>query len=98
MSGSKLTIKNLDAGLIQLDRDASRQQEHLYNAEFQIQQIERKISRGMGERSDDEKKELKLQIEENEKLLSDIKDKKKTLQGNYLGPARGYHYHLQGHS
>ena len=31
-----------------------RQQELLYNAEFQIQQIERKVARGLGERSDEE--------------------------------------------
>ena len=39
-----------------------RQQELLYNAEFQIQQIERKVARGLGERSDEEKKKLKLEI------------------------------------
>ena len=36
-----------------------RQQELLYNAEFQIQQTERKVARGLGERSDEEKKSLK---------------------------------------
>jgi hypothetical protein len=45
-----------------LDKDAAKQQELLYNAEFQIQQIERKIARGMGERSDEEKKALKAQV------------------------------------
>jgi coiled-coil domain-containing protein 39 len=69
---------------VQLDREASRQQELLYNAEFQIQQIERKISRGMGERSDDEKKALKSQIIENENILAGIKEKKKILQSKLL--------------
>ena len=36
-----------------------RQQELLYNAEFQIQQIERKVARGLGERSDEEKRQLR---------------------------------------
>ena len=46
--GAKSISKNLDFTLQGLDREASRQQELLYNAEFQIQQIERKISRGLG--------------------------------------------------
>ena len=62
ISGSKSIANNLESQLHKLDKEAARQQELLYNAEFQIQQIERKIARGMGERSDEEKKVLRAQI------------------------------------
>ena len=41
------------------DKEAARQQDLLYNAEIQIQQIERKVARGMGERSDGKRIALK---------------------------------------
>jgi coiled-coil domain-containing protein 39 len=78
--GSKSTSKNLEGQLTQLDREAARQQELLYSAEFQIQQIERKIARGMGERSDEEKRALKAQIEECESRHEMAKEKRKMLQ------------------
>lgn len=80
ISGCKSISRNLDAQLNQLDKEAARQQELLYNAEFQIQQIERKIARGMGERSDEEKLELKKQIETLEHILEGHKEKRKLLQ------------------
>lgn len=80
ISGSRSISRNLDGQLNQLDKEAARQQELLYNAEFQIQQIERKIARGMGERSDDEKIELKKQIETLERQLEQVKEKRKVLQ------------------
>ena len=72
--------KNLDFQLNRLDKEASRQQELLYNAEFQIQQIERKVARGMGERSDEEKRQLRAQIAECEKNLEQGREKRKMLQ------------------
>ena len=80
ISGNKSIMKNLEGQLNQLDREAARQQELLYNAEFQIQQIERKINRGLGERSDEEKIKLKKQIEINEEILLQNKERKKILQ------------------
>jgi chromosome segregation ATPase len=80
ITGTKSTAHNMDAQLLQLDKEAARQQELLYNAEFQIQQIERKIARGMGERSDEEKRELRAGIEAAEKRLEEVKEKKKLLQ------------------
>ena len=41
-----------------------RQQELLYTAEFQIQQLERKVARASGERSDEEKVQLQAKITE----------------------------------
>ena len=72
------TGKNLDFQLNRLDKEASRQQELLYNAEFQIQQIE--VARGMGERSDEEKRQLRAQIAECEKNLEQGREKRKMLQ------------------
>lgn len=81
VSGARSTCKNMDTQLHVLDKEASRQQELLYNAEFQIQQIERKVARGSGERSDEEKKALKLNIEAAELEVREVKEKKKLLQG-----------------
>jgi len=79
--GNKAASKNLENKLAQLDKEAARQQELLYNAEFQIQQIERKISRGMGERSDEEKRALRQAIEDLEVKVDAVKEKRKMLQG-----------------
>ena len=80
VAGSKSTSRNLEGQLGQLDREAARQQELLYSAEFQIQQIERKIARGMGERSDEEKRSLKAIIEAAEERLEQSRLKRKMLQ------------------
>lgn len=79
ITGAKSISRNLESQLHHLDKEASRQQELLYNAEFQIQQIERKIARGMGERSDEEKVALKKQIEGLEHQLEDVREKRKML-------------------
>jgi len=64
-----------------LDSQATRQQELLYNAEFQIQQMERKVARGLGERSDEEKKVLMDQIAKLEVEAAHAKEKRKMLTG-----------------
>jgi coiled-coil domain-containing protein 39 len=79
IAGTKSAERNLDGTLAQLDKESARQQELLYNAEFQIQQIERKVARGMGQRSDEEKKALKAQIEGLEGVLREAREKKKVL-------------------
>ena len=79
ISGCRSMSRNLETKLTQLDKEAARQQELLYNAEFQIQQIERKIARGMGERSDEEKVALKKQIQGCEEHLEQAKERRKLL-------------------
>ena len=69
----------MDVHLTALDKDTARQQELLYNAEFQIQQSERKVARAMGVRSDMEKKQLKQEIVEAEAKLEQVKENKKLL-------------------
>lgn len=56
------TTKNLQTKVHGLDQEQTRQQELIYSAEFQIQQMERKVARGMGERTDEEKSLLNATI------------------------------------
>ena len=78
----KTISRNLDGQLVQLDKEAARQQDLLYNAEIQIQQIERKIARGMGERSDGKRIALKKQIEKLEIALVAAKRQTKNASGS----------------
>lgn len=55
-------MKNLQTKVHGLDQEQTRQQELIYSAEFQIQQMERKVTRGMGERTDEEKQLLNSKI------------------------------------
>jgi len=80
LHGSKATGRNMEVKLVVLDREASRQQKLLYDAEFQIQQIERKVARGMGERSDEEKRVLRDLIEKAQAKKEEAKEKRKMLQ------------------
>ena len=79
ISGSQAASKNLSSKLHSFDAESMRQQELIYNAEFQIQQMERKVARGLGERSDEEKKQLLAKIADLEKVLAARVDKRKML-------------------
>lgn len=57
-------MKNLHTKVHALDQEQTRQQELIYSAEFQIQQMERKVARGMGERTDQEKQNLNTKIQQ----------------------------------
>ena len=61
---TQATMKNLQTKVHALDQEQTRQQELIYSAEFQIQQMERKVARGMGERTDEEKSQLNGKIRE----------------------------------
>jgi hypothetical protein len=47
-----------------LDTESLKQEELVYNQEYQLQQLERKISRAQGERTNEEKQILTQKIEE----------------------------------
>ncbi|KAJ8606866.1 hypothetical protein CTAYLR_010263 [Chrysophaeum taylorii] len=79
ISGAQAQARNLQAKIRQLDAESVHQQELVYNAEFQIQQMERKVARGLGERSEAEKRQLKAQIDKLEKELEAARDQKKML-------------------
>ena len=73
ISGTLSASRNLQANIIKLKQEQQRQQELLYNAEFQIQQMERKVARASGERSQEETKRLQQEI----LLVQQELDKKK---------------------
>ncbi|GBG24660.1 Coiled-coil domain-containing protein 39 [Hondaea fermentalgiana] len=64
ISGAQATGKNLSHEIQRLDEESLRQKELVYTAEFQIQQLERRVARAKGIRSDDEKKVLNKRIAE----------------------------------
>ncbi len=80
ISGAQASSKNLSHKIHQLDQKALRQQELVYSAEFQIQQMERKVSRAKGERSDEEKRMLQARIDELNEELADVSNEEKKLQ------------------
>lgn len=58
IGGTLSASRNLQASINKLKQEKQRQQELLYNSEYQIQQMERKVSRAQGERSQEETKRL----------------------------------------
>lgn len=64
ISGAQAASRNLSLSIHKLDTEAARQAELVYNAEFQIQAMERKLARVKGEVSDEEKKRLEARIAE----------------------------------
>lgn len=73
ISGAQAAGRNLQTKIKLLDTEAIRQQELVYNGEFQIQQMERKVARASGERSADETKALKAEIDVLQSQLDQVK-------------------------
>jgi len=63
ISGTLSASRNLQASINKLKQEKQRQQELQYNCEYQIQQMERKVSRAQGERSQEEQKRLQQEID-----------------------------------
>jgi chromosome segregation ATPase len=80
ISGAQASAKNLNHKIHTLDQESLRQQELVYNAEFQIQQMERKVARAGGERSDEEKIALNAKIKEVTKVLDETKEQSRMLK------------------
>merc|ERR1712070_1312602 len=51
ISGSQNRDRMLKSRISQLDKDSQKQNQLLYNVDFQLQQLERKVARAGGERS-----------------------------------------------
>ena len=77
ISGGQAAAKNLNHKIHELDQQSLRQQELIYTAEFQIQQMERKVARAGGERSDEEKIILNKKIKRFKQFLTRKKKNKK---------------------
>lgn len=68
IQGSRATLRNLNAKLTKLDTESLKQQEILYNQDFTIQQLERRMGRMQGETSNEDKLKMEAKIKE----LSDV--------------------------
>lgn len=79
ISGAQTQRRNLLARIAQLDSETFTQQELLYNIEFQVQQMERKVNRARGDRTEDEKKDLKEKVELLQSMLGDLTKQHKVL-------------------
>ena len=66
IQGNMAACRNLQAHINKLNQEFQRQQELLYNAEYQIQLMERKVQRARGERTAEEKRDLELEIKKAE--------------------------------
>ncbi|KAJ3085209.1 Coiled-coil domain-containing protein 39, partial [Quaeritorhiza haematococci] len=62
-AGGEAALKNLKSRINKLDQETQKQQALLYTQEFQIQQLERKVRRAQGDRTDEEKEVLMQKIE-----------------------------------
>ena len=62
INGTQANIKTFTSKVNELENKRTRQQELLYNANFRLQQMEKKLARGLGERSDEEEQKLHSQV------------------------------------
>lgn len=69
IQGGKASSRNLSSKLYKLDQESLKQQEIVYNQDFQLQQLERKMARLQGERSSEEKTHLQEKIKQFSEIL-----------------------------
>lgn len=70
-SGARTQNKVLARKIVSLDEKVMKQQENLYEFEFQIQGLERKVSRAGGARSDEETRVLQNKLDSLQLTLND---------------------------
>lgn len=75
IQGSQAAIRNLNSKVSKVDTDALKQQEIIYNQDFAVQQLERRINRMQGERSNEEKIALEAKIKD---LNEDLEQRNNT--------------------
>ncbi|XP_039569464.1 coiled-coil domain-containing protein 39 [Passer montanus] len=83
IEGGQKSLKNLKSRLCKLDTDLLKQQELIYNQDFYIQQIQRRLSRLEGEVNSDEKEVLEGKAAELKKTLEEKKKAYDVLQSLY---------------
>lgn len=69
ISSAQSASRNLQGHIQELDQRSLKQQQMLYNIEFQVQQLERKVSYAGGKRSFEETQQLNKRIAELKELL-----------------------------
>ena len=62
IQGGRAALRNLGSKQQKLDEEALKQQEIMYTQDFQLQQLQHKLNRMEGERTDDEKIALNSRI------------------------------------
>ncbi|XP_072201133.1 coiled-coil domain-containing protein 39 isoform X2 [Excalfactoria chinensis] len=83
IEGSRASLKNLNSRLRRLDADALKQQEMIYNQDFYIQQVQRRLSRLEGEVNAEEKQVLEEKVAELKKALEEKKSAYDTLNAQH---------------
>uniref|UniRef100_A0A8B9FNE0 Coiled-coil domain-containing protein 39 n=1 Tax=Amazona collaria TaxID=241587 RepID=A0A8B9FNE0_9PSIT len=73
IEASRASLKKLQSQLHRLNADALNQQEIIYNQDFYIQQVQRRLSRLEGELNTDEKQVLEAKVAELKKTLEEKK-------------------------
>lgn len=79
ISGAQAQGKNLAAKVNQLDGESFTQQGVLYNIEFSVQQMEKRVNRAKGERTEEERKELHDKINLLQTTLDELEQQHKIL-------------------
>ncbi|KPA73982.1 hypothetical protein ABB37_09555 [Leptomonas pyrrhocoris] len=80
INGAQAQGKNYNAKINQLDQESFSQQGVLYSVEFNVQQMEKKVSRAKGERTEEERKELHDKINLLQSTLDELEKQHRTLQ------------------
>ncbi|NXP69017.1 CCD39 protein, partial [Chloropsis cyanopogon] len=83
IEGGQKSLKHLKSRLRKLDTDLLKQQELIYNQDFYIQQIQRRLSRLEGEVNSDEKEVLEGKVAELKKTLEEKRKAYDVLQSLY---------------
>ena len=76
--------KNLKANILKLDNDINKQGELLYNVDFQIQLMERKVDWVQGKRTQEETNEINKKTEILEKTTSELTKKKTKFENSLI--------------
>jgi UDP-glucose:O-linked fucose beta-1,3-glucosyltransferase len=64
ISSTEASIRTIQSKINKLEQESLKQKAILYAQDFQIEQLDKKVRRAMGERTDDEREELEKQIKE----------------------------------
>ncbi|NXR10439.1 CCD39 protein, partial [Semnornis frantzii] len=83
IEGSRTSLKNLKSQLHRLDADALKQEELVYNQDFYIQQVQKRLSWLEGEVNADEKQVLEAKVAELKKTLGEKKNTYDILQAQH---------------
>ncbi|KFQ34172.1 Coiled-coil domain-containing protein 39, partial [Mesitornis unicolor] len=92
IEGSRTSLKNIKSQLHRLDAEALKQQEFLYNQDFYIQQVQKRLSRLEGEVNTDEKQVLEAKIAELKKTLEEKKNTYGVLHALYMKLQSDVHF------